>query len=147
MNVGNFTGKCAFRYTNHFLNLRGRTANINRILCVRVPDRHTSFISGRDVNCASHKLVNLPKCLNAIPPVIHYHSLDNRRKILSNELNESRTYLVHKRNGRFAANFINNLPPKTHPYLRLMRADRPIGAWLLFWPCGWSIAMAADPGC
>lgn len=28
-----------------------------------------------------------------------------------------------------------------------MRIDRPIGTWLLFWPCGWSIAMAASPGC
>lgn len=33
------------------------------------------------------------------------------------------------------------------PYLRLVRFDRPIGTWLLFWPCGWSIAMAAGPGC
>ncbi|OAD61444.1 4-hydroxybenzoate polyprenyltransferase, mitochondrial [Eufriesea mexicana] len=24
--------------------------------------------------------------------------------------------------------------------------DKPIGSWLLFWPCGWSIAMAAAPG-
>jgi 4-hydroxybenzoate polyprenyltransferase len=29
------------------------------------------------------------------------------------------------------------------PYLRLARFDRPIGAWLLLWPCWWSIAMAA----
>ncbi|KAJ8878316.1 hypothetical protein PR048_018893 [Dryococelus australis] len=21
------------------------------------------------------------------------------------------------------------------------------GSWLLFWPCGWSIAMSANPGC
>lgn len=33
------------------------------------------------------------------------------------------------------------------PYLRLVRFDRPIGTWLLFWPCGWSIALAAAPGC
>merc|ERR1711962_1431116 len=28
----------------------------------------------------------------------------------------------------------------------LARLDRPIGTWLLFWPCGWSICMAAGPG-
>lgn len=28
------------------------------------------------------------------------------------------------------------------PYLRLMRADRPIGWWLLLWPCWWSLALA-----
>ena len=27
-----------------------------------------------------------------------------------------------------------------------MRWDRPIGSWLLFWPCGWSIGMAATAG-
>ncbi|XP_068247098.1 4-hydroxybenzoate polyprenyltransferase, mitochondrial isoform X1 [Palaemon carinicauda] len=37
--------------------------------------------------------------------------------------------------------------PKTlRAYLQLMRFDRPIGSWLLFWPCGWSIALAATPG-
>uniref|UniRef100_A0A914YUB7 4-hydroxybenzoate polyprenyltransferase, mitochondrial n=1 Tax=Panagrolaimus superbus TaxID=310955 RepID=A0A914YUB7_9BILA len=27
-----------------------------------------------------------------------------------------------------------------------MRADKPIGTWLLYWPCAWSIALAAAPG-
>ncbi|MGD9918201.1 MAG: 4-hydroxybenzoate octaprenyltransferase [Paenirhodobacter sp.] len=34
-------------------------------------------------------------------------------------------------------------PPATRPYLRLARADRPIGTWLLLIPCWWSIALAA----
>ncbi len=34
-------------------------------------------------------------------------------------------------------------PARIRPYLRLMRADRPIGTWLLFWPCAWSITLAA----
>uniref|UniRef100_A0ABK9MM37 4-hydroxybenzoate polyprenyltransferase, mitochondrial n=1 Tax=Glossina morsitans morsitans TaxID=37546 RepID=A0ABK9MM37_GLOMM len=33
------------------------------------------------------------------------------------------------------------------PYIRLMRVDRPIGSFLLFWPCGWSIALSANAGC
>ena len=33
-------------------------------------------------------------------------------------------------------------PVWARPYLRLARADRPIGAWLLFWPCAWSLALA-----
>ncbi|XP_058058597.1 4-hydroxybenzoate polyprenyltransferase, mitochondrial [Anopheles bellator] len=36
---------------------------------------------------------------------------------------------------------------KISPYARLMRIDRPIGSWLLFWPCGWSIALSAPAGC
>lgn len=34
-------------------------------------------------------------------------------------------------------------PAILKPYLRLMRADRPIGFWLLLWPCWWSTALAA----
>jgi 4-hydroxybenzoate polyprenyltransferase len=33
-------------------------------------------------------------------------------------------------------------PDAAKPYLRLMRADRPIGTWLLLWPCCWSAALA-----
>ena len=33
-------------------------------------------------------------------------------------------------------------PAFARPYLKLARADRPIGVWLLLWPCWWSLAMA-----
>ncbi len=33
-------------------------------------------------------------------------------------------------------------PAWTRPYLRLSRADRPIGTWLLLIPCWWSLALA-----
>ena len=33
-------------------------------------------------------------------------------------------------------------PSNTRPYLRLARADRPIGTWLLVLPCWWSVALA-----
>ena len=33
-------------------------------------------------------------------------------------------------------------PPATRPYLRLSRADRPIGTWLLYAPCLWGLALA-----
>ena len=34
------------------------------------------------------------------------------------------------------------LPNKIQPYIRLSRIDRPIGAWLLLFPCWWSVALA-----
>lgn len=34
-------------------------------------------------------------------------------------------------------------PPPTRPYLRLSRADRPIGTWLLLIPCLWGLTAAA----
>ncbi|CAA7623026.1 4-hydroxybenzoate octaprenyltransferase [Magnetospirillum sp. SS-4] len=36
------------------------------------------------------------------------------------------------------------MPAAIRPYLRLMRLDRPIGTWLLLFPCWWSAALAAD---
>jgi 4-hydroxybenzoate polyprenyltransferase len=42
-------------------------------------------------------------------------------------------------------NWVDRLAPRfARPYLRLARADRPIGAWLLLLPCWWSVALAAD---
>jgi 4-hydroxybenzoate polyprenyltransferase len=38
------------------------------------------------------------------------------------------------------------LPRQIAPYVQLMRLDRPIGAWLLFWPCAWSVALAGGIG-
>ena len=37
---------------------------------------------------------------------------------------------------------IGALPRAIRPYASLIRLDRPIGAWLLFWPCAWSVALA-----
>jgi 4-hydroxybenzoate polyprenyltransferase len=34
-------------------------------------------------------------------------------------------------------------PEASRPYLRLSRADRPIGTWLLYIPCIWGILLAA----
>ncbi len=37
---------------------------------------------------------------------------------------------------------IGALPARLRPFASLMRLDRPIGTWLLFWPCAWSVALA-----
>jgi len=42
--------------------------------------------------------------------------------------------------------FIGALPPRLRPYASLMRLDRPIGSWLLYWPCAWSVALAGAHG-
>lgn len=46
-----------------------------------------------------------------------------------------------------AATIVNSAPAPVRPYLQLMRLDKPIGTWLLYLPCTWSIGLAADPGC
>ncbi|MDH5531800.1 MAG: 4-hydroxybenzoate octaprenyltransferase [Paracoccaceae bacterium] len=41
-------------------------------------------------------------------------------------------------------NWVDRLAPEfTRPFLRLSRADRPIGTWLLLLPCWWGVALAA----
>jgi 4-hydroxybenzoate polyprenyltransferase len=36
------------------------------------------------------------------------------------------------------------LPAPARPYARLMRLDRPIGTWLLLFPCWWGLFLALD---
>jgi 4-hydroxybenzoate polyprenyltransferase len=38
------------------------------------------------------------------------------------------------------------LPTRVQPYARLARIDKPIGTWLLLWPCAWSTAIATEMG-
>ncbi|MEM7694702.1 MAG: 4-hydroxybenzoate octaprenyltransferase [Pseudomonadota bacterium] len=42
-------------------------------------------------------------------------------------------------------NFVDTwLPARLRPFARLARWDRPIGWWLLLWPCWWSCALASS---
>jgi 4-hydroxybenzoate polyprenyltransferase len=41
---------------------------------------------------------------------------------------------------------IGALPKALRPHASLMRVDRPIGTWLLYWPCAWSVALAGVRG-
>jgi 4-hydroxybenzoate polyprenyltransferase len=43
-----------------------------------------------------------------------------------------------------AGNWVDrHAPAWLKPYARLARWDRPIGFWLLFWPCAWGLGLAA----
>ncbi len=39
------------------------------------------------------------------------------------------------------ASWVDHLPAAARPYARLARLDRAAGSWLLFWPCGWGLAL------
>ncbi|KAK9364232.1 UbiA prenyltransferase family-domain-containing protein [Lipomyces starkeyi] len=39
--------------------------------------------------------------------------------------------------------FMRSLPKSVLPYAQLIRLDKPVGTWLLYWPCTWGITMAA----
>ncbi|XP_023143909.1 4-hydroxybenzoate polyprenyltransferase, mitochondrial [Amphiprion ocellaris] len=61
-------------------------------------------------------------------------------RLLQTQHNGRRSFSVS------AASIVNSAPAHVQPYLRLMRLDKPIGTWLLYLPCTWSIALAAEPG-
>ncbi|SIS52135.1 4-hydroxybenzoate octaprenyltransferase [Phaeovulum vinaykumarii] len=45
----------------------------------------------------------------------------------------------------YSRNWVDSYAPEwARPYLRLARADRPIGTWLLLLPCWWGLALAAS---
>jgi 4-hydroxybenzoate polyprenyltransferase len=41
------------------------------------------------------------------------------------------------------AHWVEHVPARLKPWLRLMRLDRPIGTWLLFWPCVFGLLLGA----
>ena len=41
------------------------------------------------------------------------------------------------------AHWFAALPPRLQPWARLMRLDRPIGTWLLFWPCVFGLILGS----
>jgi 4-hydroxybenzoate polyprenyltransferase len=41
------------------------------------------------------------------------------------------------------SNWVEAAPRRLRPWLQLMRLDRPIGSWLLFWPCVCGLALGA----
>src|SRR6201994_1205109 len=41
------------------------------------------------------------------------------------------------------ASWVEHAPPWIQPWARLARLDRPIGTWLLFWPCTFGLLLGA----
>ncbi|KAJ7969783.1 4-hydroxybenzoate polyprenyltransferase, mitochondrial [Quillaja saponaria] len=78
-------------------------------------------------------------CISTTPSKVQDSSKDNenRRKDDSNKGGSSEAHV----------SWIESyLPRKAQPYARLARLDKPIGTWLLAWPCMWSITLAASRG-
>ncbi|XP_074651265.1 4-hydroxybenzoate polyprenyltransferase, mitochondrial-like isoform X2 [Tubulanus polymorphus] len=75
--------------------------------------------------------------------VNNYHGL-NRNSI---DYRTTKCPRVDTYRGMFSlTSVVDCAPNNIQPYLRLIRFDKPIGTWLLYLPCTWSIAMAASAG-
>lgn len=95
--------------------------------------------------------VQVPKCNRNW---IIYYNCNNKSKYLStafiNDLCYRQIYNSTKKllnkDEKENTQQISRIKNALNPYLDLMRLDRPVGTLLIFWPCGWSIALAAAPG-
>lgn len=68
------------------------------------------------------------------------HDRTTKRSTSVHKFNQTRTKAT------FAELVVQTAPKSIKPYLHLIRLDKPIGTWLLYLPCTWSIALAAAPG-
>jgi len=72
-----------------------------------------------------------------------YNRILNRKQLLAHNSshlsNQNRTL-------KLAARLVEKSPKQLQPFLKLSRLDKPIGSWLLFWPCGWSLCLATQAG-
>jgi len=66
------------------------------------------------------------------------HNADDRRQMT--DIPETTGQVADAVRG----NWVDRIAPEpTRPYLRLSRADRPIGTWLLLLPCWWGLLLAS----
>ncbi|RVE67919.1 hypothetical protein OJAV_G00086420 [Oryzias javanicus] len=76
-----------------------------------------------------------------IAPIRGFYSKAGTTRVVQTKLSGIRSFSLSP------SAVVNSAPAFVQPYLRLMRLDKPIGTWLLYLPCTWSIALAAEPGC
>ncbi|XP_069141538.1 4-hydroxybenzoate polyprenyltransferase, mitochondrial-like isoform X2 [Argopecten irradians] len=115
----------------------------------RNPDKHlklfkTSLWSHHNgLNAHSRNVTN------TLTGFSNFHSMKNSELFNKRKLMDPFIYLRHPSNRCLAMSpkgILDASPKQIQPYLRLIRFDKPIGTYLLYWPCTWSIAMAASPG-
>lgn len=99
------------------------------------------------------QLLNLSHGVCVRSAINEVRSIRKLQKICIFQRNKSaaaaKMEITHKENEKkikIASKLVENAPESIRPYLKLARYDKPIGTWLLYWPCGWGIATAATPG-
>lgn len=75
--------------------------------------------------------------------------VDIRRSI---QTNPSKLHLIDTSTNTIPTNSSSSssstqkfVSPTFQSYVQLMRWDKPVGTWLLYWPCFWSLSMASYP--
>jgi len=105
---------------------------------VRRRDQLTlTTVTNKDNLLDSTQKILLPQSISQI--------LQQKSYVHSQQKDNSNSQNTHQRTS-LAAGFVSSTPVLLQPYLKLIRLDRPVGSWLLFWPCGWSLCLATSPG-
>ena len=123
------------RFINNFYSSTKYLASLSQ--------QHYSFSNEKEKkqNCICERR----KTLLHLPLKIKVNELNRFKSTISTSPPDLKLDYGSKRT--LAQKLVLSSPPSLRPYLQLMRLDRPIGTWLLFWPCGWSIAAATPAGC
>ena len=87
-----------------------------------------------------------PSTSRLIPAVSVLQLSSQRRSPPAPSLTSHLQQRLHQLRPPSAKQIVDASPRLVQPYLRIMRLDRPIGTWLLFLPCSWSLSLAAAPG-
>ncbi|KAK5969713.1 hypothetical protein GCK32_005406 [Trichostrongylus colubriformis] len=121
----------------------------NGLLCDSSSHRSKKMVLRQNPNCCSvsqqltgrmlNSFVFISTFLLLMPKLAPYSSNNSART------SGSPSFLRSLRIAS-AADLVQASPAALQPYLQIMRLDKPIGTWLLYWPCTWSIALATPAG-
>ena len=89
----------------------------------------------------SHIICDNPSVVNRN---LSYNRTLNRRKLL--QQSQKSLHIPSVRSIKYASRLVDSSPIQFQPFLKLSRLDKPIGSWLLFWPCGWATCLATQAG-
>ncbi|XP_038220513.1 4-hydroxybenzoate polyprenyltransferase, mitochondrial [Zerene cesonia] len=78
---------------------------------------------------------------------LHSTQSDQRRQKVVIETSTPKIVIEKLKDDKLSASSLSlNWREKIDPYVKLARWDKPIGVYLLYFPCSWSIALASIPG-
>ncbi|EAL66917.1 4-hydroxybenzoate nonaprenyltransferase [Dictyostelium discoideum AX4] len=105
-------------------------------------------------NSSNNNLINLNDKFNNLnnktSPIIFNKNYSTTVSTLLDDNNSNSNNNNNSNNNKPSTTFVNDwiskFPNSVQPYLRLSRVDKPIGVWLLLYPCCWSISLAAPAG-
>lgn len=99
------------------------------------------------VACRNMLSRNIIRALTCTPTYGSLFSDADRNYFVNHKKGSSEDFKRYINNGGYLKNILEASPKTIQSYLNLIRFDRPIGTYLLYSPCTWSIALAANAEC